>query len=168
MLGALALLAAGCGGGGDKSSAATETTIETTAETETTDTSSETTEESSDTNGNPFASKDCLELAGIGAKFSEALGATGSGQNLEATTAFLDELVSKAPDEIKGDLATLASAWQEIAAALKDVDLTSGAAPNADTIKKLQEISQKFDTPELQQASQHLETWAQDNCGATG
>ena len=168
LLGAIALLAAGCGGGSDESSATTtETTVETTVDTDTeaTDTSTETTDAS---NANPFASGDCLELAGIGAKFAEALGASGGTQDLEATSKFLDELVSKAPDEIKDDLATLAAAWTEIADALKGVDLSGGTAPSADTIKKLQEIGTKFDTPELQQASKNLDAWTKENCSSTG
>jgi hypothetical protein len=170
LLGALALLAAGCGGGSDESSGSTETTVETTVDTETTeetDTSSETTEETDTTSANPFASEDCLQLANIGAKFSEAMSGQDATANLDTTSAFFDELVSQAPDEIKDDLATLASAWKEIASALKDVDLSSGQTPSPETIAKLQELGNKFNTPELQKASQHLQQWATDNCGAS-
>jgi hypothetical protein len=171
LLGAVALLAAGCGGG-DSESAADETTIETTTETLTEDeTTEETTEEETtatgdeDTDLSGIADEDCLELASIGAKFTEALGATGAGTDYETTTKLLDELADKAPDEIKDDLAVLAAAWKDIAAALKDVDLTSGQAPSAEVLAKLQELGTKFNTPKLQQASENLAAWAQEHCG---
>jgi hypothetical protein len=168
MLAALALAAGGCGGGDDESSgSATTTAVTETTEPPTTaeTTTGETTE--AGTGAGALADEDCAELANVGAKFSEALAATGQGTDYEATTAFFRELVDKAPDEIKNDLATLATAWAEIAAALKDVDLSSGQAPSAATIAKLQELSTKFNTPALQQASTNLAEWTQEHCGTT-
>jgi hypothetical protein len=173
LLGAVALLAAGCGGGSDESSGSTETTVETTTDqsTETMDTEStetESTDTESSGGGSAFASKDCLQLASIGAEFSKAMGGTDASDSVETTSKFFDALVAKAPDEIKDDLATLASAWKEVATQLKGIDLTSGATPSPETLQKLQEIGKKFDTPELQKASQNIEAWAKDNCGSSG
>jgi hypothetical protein len=168
LLGALALLAAGCGGG-DSDSAADETTIETTAETttETEDSTEETTsgETTGDTDLSAFASEDCLELAGIGAKFGESLSGTG---NLEDVEGFFQQLADKAPDEIKDDLLVLAGAMAEYAEAFKDVDMSSAAAGDPETIKKLQELAGKFDDAKYTQASQNIQSWAEENCGATG
>jgi hypothetical protein len=166
VLAALTLAAAGCGG--DDESSGGETTVATaepatTEETATEATSEETTEET--TAAASIADKDCIELATIGAKFSEALGGSGQNPNFEATTQFFDELVDKAPDEIKDDLRTVATAWKEIATQLKDLNLQSGQAPSPETIAKLQALSAKFDTPKLQQASKNLQAWADQHCG---
>jgi Flp pilus assembly protein TadD len=163
LLAALVLVAAGCGGSDEASS--DETTVETTTETETTgEDMTETDTEDSDLSA--FASEDCLQLASIGAKLSESLGATGSADP-EATAAVFDELVSKAPDEIKDDLTVMANAMDEIATALKDVDLSSGT-PDPEAIQKLQELGQTLDNAEIQQASDNLEAWATENCSTSG
>ncbi len=171
---ALVLVASGCGGSGDSSGddTAIETTTETDAttetETEATETEETETEETdADAGLGALADEDCLELASIGAKFSEALGATGA-TDYEATSELFDELVDKAPDEIKNDLAIFAGAWKEIAAALADVDLSSGATPSPETIQKLQELGEKFNTPELTKALENLGAWTQEHCGTTG
>lgn len=169
---ALGTVASGCGGSSESSGdeAAIETTTETT-ETETTEEATETeepeTETATDAGLGALADEDCLELASIGAKFSEALGATGA-TDYEATSELFDELVDKAPDEIKDDLALFAGAWKEIAAALADVDLSSGATPSPETIQKLQELGESFNTPELTKASANLGAWTQEHCGTTG
>ena len=160
LLGAIALLAAGCGGGSDESSGS-ETTIETTT-TETDTTGAETTTDN--TNMNAFASKDCLNLASVSAKFAQAAGATGSDP--ETTAKLFDELVAKAPDEIKDDLQVLSEAMAEVSAALKGVNLTSGTAPDPATLKKLQELGTKFSDPKYQQASANIEAWAKKNCSS--
>ena len=167
MLAALALAAGGCGGGDDESSGASTTAAvaETTEPTTTAETT--TAETTGQTDMGNLVDTDCAELATVGAKFSEAFGGTGQDPDYEATTAFFAELVDKAPDEIKDDLATLATAWTEVAAALKDVDLSSGQAPSPETIAKLQELSTKFNTPALQQASTNLAEWTQQHCGTT-
>jgi hypothetical protein len=173
LLAALVLAVAGCGGDDSSDASGDETTIETTVEDTTAEdtteetTEGDTTEEMDDADIGNFANEDCLELAGVGAKMAETLGATGASDP-EATAAFFDELVSKAPDEIKDDLAVLAGAMDEISEALKDVDLTSGATPDPETLQKLQELSQTLDNAEIQQASQNLEAWATENCSSGG
>ena len=168
MLAALALAAAGCGGGDDESSGAS-TTAAAAETTEPTTTAETTTGRRPRPHRDAGASSDD-GLRGAGDRRREVLrGAQGTGQapDSEATTAFFAELVDEAPDEIKDDLATLATAWAEIATALKDVDLSSGQAPSAETIAKLQELSTKFNTPALQQASTNLAEWTQEHCGTT-
>ncbi len=161
LLAALALVAAGCGGSDEASSS--ETTVETTTEETDTETTEETTdEETTEPDLNAFASEDCLELATIGAKLGEALGATGTADP-EATAAYFDELVSKAPDEIKDDITVLANAMDEISTALQDVDLTSGATQDPETLQKLQELGENLNNAEVQEASTNLEAWATEN-----
>jgi hypothetical protein len=167
LLAAFVLVASGCGGSDEASG--DETAVETTTDTDTTEeetTDTETTEEETDTEDsdlNAFASEDCLALASVGAKLAESLGATGTADP-ETTAAYFDELVSKAPDEIKDDLTVLSNAMGEIAEALKDVDLSSGATPDAETIQKLTELSQSFDNAEIQEASDNLQAWSTENC----
>lgn len=172
LVAALALVASGCGSSSESSS--DETTIETETGATETDTTVEAVTEDTEAETESgagigaLANEDCLELANVGAKLSQALGATGATADSEATTEFFDELADKAPDEIKDDLTVLAAAWQEIAATLGDVDLTSGDTPSPEDIQKLQELSTKFDTPELTEASQNLAAWSQEHCGTGG
>jgi hypothetical protein len=170
LLAAVTLAAAGCGGddessGGETTAAAETTEPATTEEATTTEvTTGATTEETTEA-ATGVADEDCVELASVGAKFSEALGATGQNADYEATTRFFDELVEKAPDEIRDDLATVAAAWREIASELNDLNLQGGQAPSPETIAKLQQLSAKFDTPKLNQASKNLQAWANEHCG---
>jgi hypothetical protein len=171
VLAAVTLAAAGCGGDDESSSGETtiaaETTEPATTEESTTaeETTEATTEETTEAAATGIADKDCLELAGIGAKFSEALGATGQNANYAATTKLFQELVAKAPDEIKDDLATVAKAWGEMAKGLEGMNLSSGQVPSAATIAKLQALGAKFNTPEIQQASKNLTAWSNEHCG---
>jgi hypothetical protein len=164
LVGALALLAAGCGGS-DSESAAETTTVETT-ETDMEETTEETTGDADeDSDLGAFASGECLELAQVGAKFSESFSGTGDAGEIEA---FFQELADKAPDEIQDDLQVLAEAMGEYAEAFKDIDLTSAAAADPETVQKLQELAEKFDDTKYQQASENIQAWAEENCSTTG
>jgi hypothetical protein len=166
LLGAVALLAAGCGGG-DSESAADETTIETTTEadtdTDTTEDTGEMTDE--DTDLSAFASEDCLQLAQVGARFSESMSGTGDVGDVET---FFQELADKAPDEIADDLRVLAEAMGEYAEAFQGIDLTGAAAADPETIQKLQELAAKFDDEKYVQASENIQAWAEENCSTGG
>ena len=77
----------------------------------------ETTDEETDTEEpdlSAFASEDCLELR-ASARSSPSRSARAVDSDPEATAALFDELVDKAPDEIKDDLAVMADAMDEIA-----------------------------------------------------
>lgn len=168
MLGVLALVASGCGG--DDSTAAPDETVveETTPTIEDTATEETATDDGSETTGEVDLgnlSGDCLELAGIGAKLGEAMGALG-GQNTDvgAIADVFDELVGSAPDEIKDDLEVLAGGVAAMAKALEGVDFSSGATPSAEQLAKLQEAIASVDTPALTEASTNVEKWATANC----
>ena len=169
LLAALTLMAAGCGGSDEAGSddTAIETTTDETTEDDTTTDETETTDETDtteDSDVSAFASEDCLELASIGTKLSEALSASGGTGDFDATATYFEQLVDKAPDEIKDDLATIAGAWEEIAEALGDVDLSSGGTPSAEDLQALQELGTRLSTTELTQASENIAAWATENC----
>jgi hypothetical protein len=171
LVAALALVAAGCGGSSDEASSDTETVAaETTTEATTTeDTTTEdmtTTEETttqtstgSDTSG---LSGKCAELAGLGSKLAAAMGGQDAG--VADVSQLFDELADEVPDEIKADWEVLAKNFAKIAEALKGVDLSSGQAPDAEALAKLQKLSATLDSQEVQQAAAHIEAWAQKNC----
>ncbi len=163
---ALALVAAGCGGSDDESSAADETTIEettTSEETTTEDTTSEETTDDGDLSG-VLADEDCLQLASIGAKFSEAL--TGASDE-EAAAAF-QQLADEVPDEIQADVQVLADWFAEYASKLQDIGLQPGQTPNAEQIAQLQTVLASLDQEEVSAASERIGTWANENCAAAG
>lgn len=165
---------AGCGGddnsaSGDTTTTETTTTEETTTDTETTETETtetETTEEDTDTteaSDDDFASaENCKEFAQIGAKVSGAL--TGTVDVDQIKSAF-DELAAAAPSDIKSDFQTLADYMTKVADALQGVDLSSGEAPDASALAKLQAI----DATAATAAGTRIGNWVTKNCtGATG
>ncbi len=158
---ALALVAVGCGGSDDESSAADETTVE---EAITEETAEDTTEdETTDTDAAfDFADEDCQALAGVGASIAAAF--AGVGGSSGASTDELDELASRVPDEIKADVEILAEGFGEYAAKLEDIGIEAGATPSADQVQELQAAIASLDQDELTAASQRIEAWARENC----
>jgi hypothetical protein len=183
-LGVLAFAAAGCGGDDSSSEAAADTQVQETATVDTTTTAEDTTAEdttaedttaedttavdtteSTDTSGDVDLgdlSGDCLQFAGVGAKIAEAMG--GANADISKTADLFDELVSSAPDEIKGDLQVIADGVTTLAAAMKGIDFKAGATPSADQLAKMQTALASVDSAKLQAASQHIEAWAQVHC----
>ena len=156
---ALALVAAGCGGSDDESSATTEATVEETLTETSTDDS--TTDETTETDiSGVLGDEDCLALAGVGASIAAAFsGAADSGSQED-----LDELASKVPDEIKADVQTLAAAFATYSEKIKDIGIAAGATPNAQQLQELQAAITSLDQEELTAASQRLEAWSKENC----
>lgn len=163
------LVAAGCGGD-DKTSAPDTTTTATTpiteetdttaTETESTDTESTETTDTTSTTTDFASSENCQEFAQIGSKISGAL--TGSGDIGDVQGAF-DQLAEAAPDEIKDDFTTLAGYFGQLADALEGYDPSSGQAPSAEALAKIQAI----DSAGATEASQNISTWAQENCSGS-
>jgi hypothetical protein len=151
-----ALVAAGCGGGSNESAATSTTETTATESTSTEDTSTGTTDLSGILND-----KDCLALAGVGATIAQAFsGATGGDTNTEE----LQQLVDKVPDEIQADVQTLADAFGQYAAKLKDIGIKAGSTPSAAQLQQLQAAIASLDQQKLTAASNHIEAWAKDNC----
>jgi hypothetical protein len=161
---AIALVAAGCGGGNDESAATTETTTteETTSDTTTSDET--TTDGSTDTTdlSGILGDEDCLALASVGATMAQAFaGASGSTND---NSAELEDLASKVPDEIKADVQVLAQAFATYSAKLKDIGVEAGKTPTADQLQQLQAAIASLDQQELTAASQRIEAWSKKNC----
>jgi hypothetical protein len=162
---ALAFVAAGCGGSNDESAASDETTTE-----ETTTTDETTTEESTDTSGTDtdatfnFASEDCQSLVKAYVGLSAAIAAASGGQDVTGDIEKFSQYVDEVPEEIKGDVQTLAAAYSTFADELKDIGYTPGQVPTADQIQKLQDASESVGTSEVQAAGERLSTWTTENC----
>ena len=162
---ALALLAAGCGGGGNSSASSDTTSTDTTATETTTDTAMTDTTSTADTSTTDLSgvlgNKDCLALASVGATMAKAFAGTNG---VSGDTSELDALASKVPDEIKADVETLAQAFSEYSAKIKDVGITPGQTPTADQLQQLQAAITSLDQQKLTDASKRIEAWSKANC----
>jgi hypothetical protein len=153
---ALMFLGAGCGGGDDESSndappAAASTTEST---------------KPAVSGGSPENCKEFqLAAAEVGQQFASATTGAGSA-DLEASAKAFDELTSKAPSEVKADFETINTAFAKLAEALAGVDLSSGQAPDQETLSKLQKVMSEIDQAKLSAASARISAWAQANCKA--
>ncbi len=154
----LVFAVAGCGGGKKKSTAPATTAA-----------GSTTTSAASTTAAAPsFASsKNCQQLAALGAKMSQALQASsGNGlSSLGDEANIFKTLASAAPSEIRGDFETFAEAFSGYAKALSSAGFKPGKTPTAAQIAALTAAAKSFSTPKLQAAEQHLAAWGQKNCG---
>ena len=171
VLGAVALGAAGCGGGEEASSDTTAVTETTTSEPETTETetTTEAGETETDTDATPsFASGDCRKLVDAATELSQSFGAAGSGTaDLQESQQLFQDFVDRAPEEIRADLQVLADAFSKYADALGAVDLQAGETPDAQTLQKLQNAIAAIDEAKVQAASTRLDRWAKENCGVS-
>jgi hypothetical protein len=153
----LVLVASGCG-----SKKATSTTGASGATTTAPTTSS------SSSSGTPsFASaKNCLQLATVGQKFSQAMvAASRTGKSdLTALANAYKALASAAPSAIRSDFETIAAAFSSYASVLKKAGFTPGKVPSASQMTALVAASKSFSTPKLQAAEQHLSAWSSKNC----
>jgi predicted secreted protein len=161
--GSLVLVAAGCGGGGEKSSAeapsatTTETHAGTTVESRVTVTQS--------TEVTSFASAgNCKELAELGQRFASAVGASGVTSDTKATAKFLSEFADKTPKEIRSDFQLLATTYAKIVKALGEVKTKPGQPPSAEALAKLQKVTSEIDQAALTKAETHITTWVTTNC----
>jgi hypothetical protein len=159
---AVALVAAGCGGGDDESASSTETTVEETTTSDTT-TSEDTTTESTDTDlSGVLGDEDCLALASVGATMAQAF--SGASGSTDDNTEELEALADKVPDEIKADVQVLARAFATYADKLQDIGVEAGQTPSAEQLQELQTAIASLDQEELTAASQRIEAWSQENC----
>jgi hypothetical protein len=110
-----------------------------------------------------LGSEECLELLGLGAALAQAFTGT-AGADARETSELLDELVRKAPDEIKSDVQTLANGYAEIAESVRELNLDDGETPSAQQIQQIQAAIASVDQAELQAASERLSAWAEENC----
>jgi hypothetical protein len=157
---AFLVIAAGCGG--KKKSAAPGSAATTTS------TAATTTGGTTTTAAPTFAStKNCAQLLGLAAKFSQAFsGASGNAKtSLTDAAKLFQAMASAAPSEIRGDFQTIAGAFSAYAQAFAKAGIKAGQTPTAAQIAQLQTAVKSFSTPKLQAASQRLQAWGQKNCG---
>ena len=158
---AVVAIVAGCGGSSNSAtSAATTASSATTASRAPAATTTSTSTPS-------FASaQNCLQFAGLGAKFAQAISATTSGGkiDLQSEVNAYQALANAAPSEIRPDLQLIAQAFTSFAAALSKAGYTPGTVPTAGQIAALQTAAQAFSQPQLRAAEQRLSAWAHQNC----
>lgn len=163
LIAVLALVAAGCGGDSDNDAAAdTETAVVTETASEDTTATTDSSATSTDETSIGDLSGECAEFAGISTKLAESL--SGQNADMESASKAFSQIADQVPDEIKADYEVIAENFAKIAEALEGVDLTSGETPSPEALAKLQEVTASMDSAEVQQASQHIEAWVQENC----
>ena len=153
---ALLLVAAGCGGSSSSSEGDSTATIEssdTTAADTTGGTDTSGTETSgTDTSGSDDASLEgCTKLADLSSSSPRRWGrhAGGGGQpDLDATAKAYEEFADEVPEEIRDAFRTIAAAFCTYAEALRDVDLSSGETPDAETLQKFADAAKELDNTE--------------------
>jgi len=160
---ALALVAAGCGGSDDESSASDDTTIEETLTDETTTEDGETTDGDADFN---FADEDCQSLvaAFLGVSQAFAAAAGGSDAELEEQAEAFSEFADDVPDEISDDVATLAAAYGQYIEVIQDAGIEPGQIPTAEQAQELSEALESVGTADVTAASERLSAWTTENC----
>jgi len=162
---ALALVAAGCGGGDDESAASDETTVEETLTETTTD---ETTTEDAGTDTDAdfnFADEDCRSLVAafvaVGSAFSSAAGGSDElADQAEAFAQFADDV----PEEIRADVQTLADAYGQYVDVIQDAGIAPGQIPTAEQAQQLQDALASVGTADVSAASERLSAWTNENC----
>ena len=155
----LVVLAAGCGGGTNNAAPTTAGKVGSTGATGATGATGDT--------GSFASSKNCLEFASLAAKIASTMNpTTGDKSSLDDATRTFQALAEAAPDDIKGDLQTFASAFADYVQAIQSsgYDPSSKTPPTSAQIAALVQAARVFNTPKLKQAEQHLSSWEQQNC----
>jgi hypothetical protein len=176
LLAATAILAAGCGGSSNDTEGTTAATETTAAATETdgpaTDTTPVDTEAMDDAMDATGLSEGCQQVAGMSVAFASAIAAAGAPgadtADLEQAAAEYEALADELPDEIQDAVTTLAAAFAEYASAIAELDLDSGATPDAATIAKLTQIAATLDDQAIKDANETVSAWAEENCNSGG
>jgi hypothetical protein len=154
----MVLAAAGCG----KKKTTTSTTTTTVTQATTTTTAANETTTAAGSSGLGSLAANCKQYQDLGQAFSQAL--QGANGDVQKESQIFKEFADKTPSDIRPDFETVADAFNQIAGALKGVDLTSGKTPDSSTLAKLLTLSQKFQNAKFQAAVKNIETWAAKGC----
>ncbi|MFN0152931.1 MAG: hypothetical protein ACKVUT_00960 [Gaiella sp.] len=165
---ALALVGAGCGGGGSDETTAieetagsgiTESTPEEPEPTETVDT-----EPPTETSGS--GTVDCAEMRSAEQEYAKAIAGASGTDPASIITAYetFEGIVDRMPEEIRGDFQILADGFRAYADLLKSVDFASGETPDAETVAKIQELFTGEQATKAQQALERITAWQLANC----
>jgi hypothetical protein len=115
-----------------------------------------------------FASTtNCQQLAGVGAKFAQAMsaGTRGGKFDLQTAVSAYQALASAAPAQIRPDVQLMAQAFSSFAATLSKVGYVPGKVPTPAQIAGVTTAAHVFSQPKLRAAGQRLTAWAHQNCG---
>jgi hypothetical protein len=166
LLAMVVIVAAGCGGGGDKNTAATTeaTTTEATTTEEATTEAATTEATTTEARSGLTSAGNCKELADLGQKFSSALSGAASSQDLKKEASLLKDFAAKTPQDIRADFEVYADFVGKVADAYNGV--TPGSTPTPAQIAALQKLSTSIDQAKLTAASQHIAAWVTQNCHA--
>ena len=166
---AVAGLVAGCGGDDETAdTTASSTTVEAGSGGDDTTT---TTAGSGGAGDAAFTSDECRQLAEAFDN-DDLANSIQSGddptEQLEQTAQLLSEAADKVPDEVRGDVQTLAEVYAELASASADVDWAGISSGNPAAAVGAAQLAQVFATnTDFGTAAQNLSQWAQENCVPT-
>lgn len=108
----------------------------------------------------------------VGAAFGSAAAAasaamSGDTSQLQDALTQFQGYADQVPDEVKGDLSTVADGYQRFIQAVGDsgYDSSSGQPPTANQLAAITAAGAILNEPEFKTASDNLSAWVQDNCG---
>lgn len=119
-----------------------------------------------------------FDFTGECAAFVEAFGAAGasigsafsggSGDDLEEVASYFEEVADDVPEDIRADFEVFAEAYADFARALAEsgVDFSDPQGADPEALAALQEVSEAFSAPEVQEASDNINAWVEANCTA--
>ena len=117
----------------------------------------------------PLDAAECAQVVTAMAAAAAAVPQVMSGEagDLSTSVAQLEAMASKAPEEIRDDLVTVAQGYAAYSQALQDsgYDPSSGEAPPPEVIAALTAAGQALDDTDFQAASEHVSAWFAENCG---
>ena len=117
----------------------------------------------------PLDAAECAQVVTAMAAAAAAVPQVMSGEagDLSTSVAQLEAMASKAPEEIRDDLVTVAQGYAAYSQALQDsgYDPSSGEAPPPEVIAALTAAGQALDDTDFQTASEHVSAWFAENCG---
>ena len=116
---------------------------------------------------------DAAECAKVVSAMSAAAAAvpqamSGEAGDLSTSVEQMQAFAAAAPEEIRDDLVTVATAYAAYSAALtgSGYDPASGQAPPPEVIAALTEAGQKLQDADFQAASERVSAWFAENCGS--
>jgi hypothetical protein len=118
----------------------------------------------------PLDAAECAQVVTAMAAAAAAVPQVMSGEvgDLGTSVEQLEAMASKAPEEIRDDLATVAQGYAAYSQALQDSgwDPSSGQAPPPEVIAALTAAGQVLDDADFQAASERVSAWFASNCGS--
>ena len=101
-------------------------------------------------------------LSGLGSVMS------GTETDFSQIAAYFSEVADNLPDEIADDFEVFGAAYAEFGQALEDagIDLENMSEADPASIQALMPALEAFDDPAVQEASDNISTWMDENCAA--